>query len=77
MTTFISYLPYIQIVLAIFLVATILIQKSESGAGGVFGGGDNSSGVHTRRGFEKTIFNTTIILATLFALTSLLALLLK
>jgi protein translocase SecG subunit len=74
----ITLLPYIQIILAILMVAAILMQKSESSAGGAFGGADNwNAGYHTRRGFEKVIFNATIIFAILFAITSLAALLLR
>lgn len=78
MTTLITYLPYIQIVLAILIIACILLQQSDAGAGGAFGGGDNwNAGYHTRRGFEKVIFNTTIVLGILFALLSLVAILVK
>jgi protein translocase SecG subunit len=78
MTTFIAFLPYIQIILAVLLVAAILMQKSDTGVSGTFGGADNwNNGYHTRRGFEKFIFNATIILAVLFAAASLAALLLK
>jgi len=49
----------------------ILLQHSESGAGGAFGGGDGfSSGYHTKRGAEKIIFVTTLIVAILFVATS-------
>ena len=73
-----SLLPYIQIILAVIIIAAILVQKSEAGVGGAFGGGDNwNAGYHTRRGFEKFIFNTTIVLSILFAITSLAALILR
>ncbi len=78
MTTLIAFLPYIQIILAVLLTGAILMQKSDTNAGGVFGGADNwNAGYHTRRGFEKGIFNATILFAVLFALASLAALLLK
>jgi len=78
MTTLIKFIPYIQIVLAVFLTGAILMQKSDASAGGVFGGADNwNAGYHTRRGFEKAIFNITIVLAVLFAAASLAALLLR
>ena len=78
MTVLIAYLPYIQMVLAILMIATILVQHSEAGTGGAFGGNDNwNAGYHTRRGFEKILFNTTIILAVLFAVSSLIAVLFK
>ena len=73
-----TYLPYIQIILAILLVASVLIQQSEASSGGAFGGADNwNAGYHTRRGFEKVIFNTTITLGILFALFSLIAIIIK
>lgn len=78
MTSVIGIMPYIQIVLAVLLVAAILIQKSEAGVGGSFGGSDNfNAGFHSRRGFEKKLFYTTIIIAILFVISSLLILVLK
>ena len=71
-------IPYIQIVLAVLLVSSVLLQRTSSELGGAFGGGDNfSSAYHTRRGFEKTLFTGTIIVSILFIVTSFLALLLK
>ncbi|MES2213611.1 MAG: preprotein translocase subunit SecG [Patescibacteria group bacterium] len=64
-------IPYVQIVLSILLMGGILLQQSEAGLGGAFGGGDGfSSGHHTKRGAEKVIFIGTIIIAVLFAVTS-------
>jgi protein translocase SecG subunit len=78
MTNLVAILPYIQIALSILLVVAILIQKSEAGVGGSFGGNDNfNSGFHTRRGFEQKLFYSTITLAILFVISSLLILLLK
>lgn len=75
MTNLLAILPYIQIVLSILLVIAILIQKSEAGVGGSFGGSDNfNSGFHTRRGFEQKLFYFTIIVAILFAASALLTL---
>ena len=71
-------LPYIQVALSIVLVVAIMIQRSEAGVGGSFGGSDNfNSGFHTRRGFERSLFFFTIAIAILFALSSLTALFLK
>lgn len=69
-------LPYIQIVLSILLVTSILLQQTGNDLGGAFGGGDSFSGGHTRRGLEKTLFNITIVLAILFVLSAFAALLL-
>lgn len=64
-------IPYIQIVLSVLLMGGVLIQQSDAGMGGAFGGGDSfSSTNHTKRGAEKVIFVATIIIAVLFAVTS-------
>ena len=70
-----NILPYIQIVLSLLLVASILLQQTGNDLGGAFGGGDNFSGGHTRRGFEKTLFNITIFIAILFVASAFIALL--
>ena len=75
MKTLASILPYIQIVLAVILITAILLQRTGAQVGGAFGGGDNfSSAFHTRRGFEKTLFIITIIIAILFVISSLISL---
>ncbi|HCB35427.1 MAG: preprotein translocase subunit SecG [Candidatus Taylorbacteria bacterium RIFCSPHIGHO2_02_49_25] len=74
MQTFLSVLPYIQIGLSVLLIGAILLQQSAAGLGGAFG--DNfSSGFHTKRGFEKTLFTTTIVIAVLFAVSAITVLL--
>ena len=61
-------IPYAQIILSILLILGVLLQQSEAGVGGTFGGGDSFSSVsHTKRGAEKFLFNSTIIIAVLFA----------
>ncbi len=73
-----AILPYIEIVLSILLIVTILIQKSEAGVGGSFGGNDNfAGGFHTRRGFELKLFYFTIAIAVLFIISSLLNLVVR
>jgi preprotein translocase subunit SecG len=70
------YLSYIQIAIAVLLIATILLQQTGAGLGGAFG--DNfSSAFHTRRGFEKVLFNITIVLGILFALSAFAAFIVK
>lgn len=64
-------MPYIQIVLSVLLIGGILLQQSEAGLGGAFGGGDGfSSGHHTKRGAERIVFISTIVVAVLFVVTS-------
>jgi len=72
MEAFIGLLPYIQIALSIMLILTILLQQTGSGLGGAFGADNFSSGFHTRRGLEKTLFRVTIVLGLLFALIAML-----
>lgn len=70
-----SLLPYVQIILSVLLVGAVLLQRTGSQLGGAFGGGDNmSSAHHTRRGFEKVLFITTIVIGILFAVSALLSL---
>jgi len=69
--SFAEVIPYVQIVLSVLLILLVLVQQSEAGLGGAFGGNDGfSSGHHQKRGLEKTIFIATIIVAVLFAGTS-------
>ncbi|MBP6931547.1 MAG: preprotein translocase subunit SecG [Candidatus Pacebacteria bacterium] len=77
MTIIANLLPYIQIILSVILVVAILLQQSDSGAGGAFGGGDSGALFHTRRGFEKILFITTIIISILFAASAFIAILVK
>lgn len=64
-------LPYVQIVLSVLLIIAILLQRTGASLGGAFGADNFSSGFHTRRGLEKTLFWATIILGILFALSAL------
>ena len=75
MQHFITALPYIQIALSVLLVVAILLQHTGASLGGAFGADNFSAGYHTRRGLERTLFWTTIVLAILFVLSSFAALL--
>ena len=59
-----SYLTIAQVVVAGFLILSILLQSSGAGLGGVFGGA--GSVYSTKRGIEKVLFYSTIVLAVLF-----------
>jgi protein translocase SecG subunit len=67
----VAYLPYIQVVLSVLLIAGVLLQRSEAGLGAGFGGEGSTGNRFTRRGFEKTLFNATVLVAVLFALSAL------
>lgn len=77
MSSVVSLLPYVQIILSVVLVMSILLQQSGAGVGGALGSGDGMSFHHTRRGFEKFLFFLSIACAVLFALSALLAVMLK
>lgn len=72
----VTVLPWMQIILSIILVAAILLQQTGAGVGGAFGGGDDSVR-YTRRGMEKVLFYTSIIVAILFALSAFAILVLR
>lgn len=74
MTVISAFLPYIQIGLAVLLTVAVLLQQSDAGAGGAFGASDSVSTWRTRRGFEKFLFTTTIVLGVLFVISAVLAL---
>lgn len=64
-------LPYVQIALSALLIVSVLLQRTGASLGGAFGADNFSSGFHTRRGLEKTLFWATIILGILFAISAL------
>ena len=59
-----------QMILAIALIASILLQQRGTGLGGAFGG--EVTAYRSRRGIERTLFRLTIVLAVLFVVFSLL-----
>ncbi len=63
-------LPYVQIVLSVLIVGAVLLQRTGASLGGAFGADNFSSGFHTRRGLEKTLFQSTIVFGILFALSA-------
>jgi protein translocase SecG subunit len=76
MTLLASILPWLQIVLAVLLVAGILVQRGEEGLGSAFGGSSGNGGVfYAKRGVEKQVFIATIVIAILFLITSVVTLL--
>lgn len=69
-----SILPWIQIALSVLVTATVLMQQSDAGLGGAFGGDDSTGTIHrTRRGFERTLFISSIVFGVLFVASTLLA----
>lgn len=64
-------LPYVQIILSVFLTAAILLQQRGSSLGGAFGSDNFSSTFHKRRGSELFLFRFTLVTAILFVLSAL------
>jgi preprotein translocase subunit SecG len=69
-----TILPYVHIGLSALLISTILLQRTGAGLGEAFGGGGSDVGFHTRRGFEKFLFQTTVVVAVLFVVSIVAAL---
>ena len=55
----------IQVILAIAIITLILLQERSSGVSGLLGGGGDGF-YQARRGMEKTIFYSTIVLVVIF-----------
>lgn len=69
-------LPYVAIISSVVMVLAILLEQSGAEVGGALGGGGGSYH-HTRRGFQKFLFYLAIVSGILFALSALLAVILK
>jgi len=63
-------LNIIQIVLSILLIISILLQQRGTGLGGAFGGESNV--YRSKRGIEKFLYYSTIVLAFLFVAAAIL-----
>lgn len=77
MTLLHEVLPYLQIALSALLIVCIILQRTGASLGGAFGADNFSSGFHTRRGLERTLFYATIVLGILFAVSALVSLLIS
>ncbi len=70
METLKSVLPYAQIVLSLLLILGIVLQSRGATLGGAFGGDNFASTFYKRRGAEKFLFQATIVVAVLFAISA-------
>jgi preprotein translocase subunit SecG len=70
-----QWLNITQIILSVLLITAILLQQRGSSLGMAFGG--DSTVFRTKRGIEKKLFITTIILSVLFIGTSVTSFLLS
>jgi preprotein translocase subunit SecG len=71
-----NFWSIITIISALLMTILILVQVRGAGLGAGLGGSGSSEMNTVRRGSDKTIFNLTIIVAIIFALSILLALIL-
>lgn len=74
MAQWVPAIRIIQIIISIAVIVFILLQVRGAGLGSIFGGSSAGSVFKTRRGVERLIFNITIVLVVLFALVSVLSL---
>ena len=66
------YLYIAQMVVAVALILTVLLQVRGGGLGGIFGQADTV--YRTKRGVEKTLFQLTIALSVIFIVLSIISL---
>ena len=64
-----KWIKIVQIVIAILLMLAILLQNRGAGLSGIFGGAGNV--YRAKRGIEKILFISTIVLSILFFAVSL------
>lgn len=76
-TTLTSALQIIQVIISIALIVVIILQARGQGLGSLFGGDAGMGITKTRRGLERTLFQITIILATLFLLNAVFQLMIQ
>jgi preprotein translocase subunit SecG len=64
------YLSPAQIIVSLLLIVSVLLQSRGSGLGSAFGG--EGTVYRTRRGIERSLFISTIVLAIIFIVISFL-----
>ena len=64
-----TVITIIQIAISVSLAVLILLQSQGAGLGSAFGGGGEF--YRSKRGLEKVLFRLTIVLAVLFAISSI------
>jgi protein translocase SecG subunit len=72
-----NWLLVVLTIVSILLITLILLQKANTDGTGALGGDGNMGGGNRKRGLEKTIFQTTILVAIVFAFFNLIAIFVK
>ena len=70
-----TFLISLQIVISTILIVLVLMQAKGVGLGRAWGGGGEF--YKSKRGVEKLVFNATIVIASIFLVSSLLAVILS
>ena len=66
-----NVLLIVQLIIAVALVITVLLQRSEGGALGIGGSGSGLGGLFSQRGAANTLTQTTAFLAAAFFIISI------
>lgn len=66
-----NIISFVQLIIAVILIALVLLQERGSGMGEAIGGASQGGFTNQRRGVEKYIFMGTVIGLVLFVATSL------
>lgn len=66
-------LDFLQILVSVLLIISVLLQVKGSGFGSALGGMTGGSVYRTKRGLERTLFQATILLVIVFLFVSFLS----
>ncbi len=66
--SFVDFMMIATMILGLVLITLVMVQGQTNGLGSMFGGSDI---YRTRRGIEKTLFNVTFAVSSLFLLFAL------
>jgi protein translocase SecG subunit len=67
----VTALKYTLVVVCSLLIVSILLQNRGGGLGTIFGGSGGGEYYRSRRGIEGLLYNSTIVLAIVFAVISI------
>ncbi len=69
-----TILSITQIIVAILLIISIMLQQRGTALGSAFGGGDSGGAYSTRRGLQKKLLWATIFLGIIFIILAVVSL---
>lgn len=72
-----NWLLIVLTIISVLLIALILLQKANTDGAESLGGNSFVNSGNKKRGLEKTIFTTTIIVALVFVILNLIAIFVK